>query len=705
MRQHYSYRELEEALRSIGLKSGDTVLTHSNIGNFGFSDRGGSEEQIFSTVFDAFMAVIGTEGTLVVPTFTYSYGRMQVFDPETSPSQMGIFAETVRKMPGALRSQDPMFSVAAIGKNALSLTENISNECFGKDSFWDRFYNIEGVICNLNVFGGVSTFIHYVEKCLNVPYRYDKFYPGIISVGGLTNSRNMVFFCQDQTNVDTQVNIDEFNRIGVEQGLIKIGKVGRGHISFITASDTFKLIEQTIVDSPNFLIQAGSDDRNPVLIRRSLPLSSRKLYPGSSMKEMIEAVWDLPRDLVSDGYDDALSILATQIEINIHEYPTGTRCWTWIIPEKWACKEAHLESLDGKRIFSYSDNHLHVAAYSQSIDAVVSREELFNHLTTHEYIKEAIPFDYLFYKRNWKLCCSEEAKEHLTDAEYKVHISSEFSYGTLKVGEVFIQGESDDCIVLCGHLDHANQVNDGLSGVNVGIEVMRRLGKLKMPRFSYRLIICPESIGSVAYLSHNEHLIPSMKGGIFLEMLGLNNHHTLQLSKTGDSEFDDCCRLVLNEVEPESKVGKFLQVVTNDDRQFNAPGINIPMLSLSRVSQPTGLDGAWLYPEYHSHLDDPNLCNENMLIDSVEKVLSIIEAWENNYIPVNKFRGEIFLSGCNINYDFASDPKNGQALFEVMHLIDGKHSILDIAKSTGLSFSSVLNIVNKFCEKNLIEKI
>ena len=58
-------------------------------------------------------------------------------------------------------------------------------------------------------------------------------------------------------------------------------------------------------------------------------------------------------------------------------------------------------------------------------------------------------------------------------------------------------------------------------------------------RYTYRLLIVPETIGTVAYLSQNEALIPQMVGGLFLEMLGLEQPHALQRSFAGDgSELD-----------------------------------------------------------------------------------------------------------------------------------------------------------------------
>ena len=56
----------------------------------------------------------------------------------------------------------------------------------------------------------------------------------------------------------------------------------------------------------------------------------------------------------------------------------GTHCWTWIIPEKWTCHEACLETLEGKKLISYDDHPLHVVYYSLPFEGVVSREELFN---------------------------------------------------------------------------------------------------------------------------------------------------------------------------------------------------------------------------------------------------------------------------------------------------------------------------------------
>ena len=77
-----------------------------------------------------------------------------------------------------------------------------------------------------------------------------------------------------------------------------------------------------------------------------------------------------------------------QVPMTIHEYPTGTACWTWVVPEKWTCHEADLETMDGRRLFSYADHPLHVVSDSLPFEGVVTREELLLHLHVYPRIPE-----------------------------------------------------------------------------------------------------------------------------------------------------------------------------------------------------------------------------------------------------------------------------------------------------------------------------
>jgi aminopeptidase-like protein len=426
-----------------------------------------------------------------------------------------------------------------------------------------------------------------------------------------------------------------------------------------------------------------------------------ELAPGASMREMIDALWRLPRDIVSDGYDAALTALATQVPMEIHSYPTGLECWTWIVPEKWTCHEAYLETLDGRRLFSYADNPLHVVSYSLPFDGEVGRDELLRHLHVHPQLPGAVPFVFKYYQRDWGLCCSRELRDSLTDERYRVVIRTDFSYGTLKVGEVVVPGRSPETIVLCAHLCHPGMVNDDLTGVVVGIDVMRRLLEGPTPRFTYRFLIVPETIGSVAHLSRHPELLPTLKGGLFLEMLGRNHPHGLQLSFDGRSAVDRCFSEVLRRHSPGGWTTPFRTLAGNDERQFNAPGVRVPMLALTRQLRPDDPD--FPYREYHSSRDVPELVPGGSLEASRDLVLRMLRTLDADRVPRNRFQGEVFCSRYGIHIDPFENPEGNQALFDIMFLIDGTRSVGEIAETCGISFEAVQGTVEELRRHGLVE--
>lgn len=418
------------------------------------------------------------------------------------------------------------------------------------------------------------------------------------------------------------------------------------------------------------------------------------------MLDLIKELWFLKRDIVSDDFDRALLRLAQEVPMAIHEYPTGESCWTWKVPEKWTCREAYLETLDGRRLIDYADHPLHVVSYSLPFDGVVPREELLRHLHVHPRLPEAVPFVFKYYERDWGLCAAQQLRDSLQEERYRVRIDTVFEPGTLKVGEIVIPGEVDESFMIVTHLCHPAMINDDLTGVAVALETARALQAGQQPHYTYRFLILPETIGSVAYLSRHEHLIPRMVGGLFLEMLGNDSPHALQGSFTPESAPDRCLGTALRGLDPQSYQAPYRTVIGNDERQFNAPGVRVPMLSLSRVEPPGSPTRP--YREYHSSLDTPDIVTEARLHESLQVVLGLIEAWEKNFYVVNKFKGEVFCSGYGIWIDYRVNPEGHRRLFEIMERCDGEHTIADIAAALGISFSAVREVVSLLHAKDLV---
>lgn len=127
-------------------------------------------------VFTRLMDKLGPDGTLIVPTYTYSCGNpANPFIVEESRSEIGPFTEWVRKQPGALRSIHPVFSVAAIGPKAAEITRYTGGSSFGPLSPFGRLTSLGTRFVSLGVtFRCSVTYVHHLEQCHGCNHRHHK---------------------------------------------------------------------------------------------------------------------------------------------------------------------------------------------------------------------------------------------------------------------------------------------------------------------------------------------------------------------------------------------------------------------------------------------------------------------------------------------------------------------------------------------------
>ena len=248
----YSFQDIVKALELVGMRTGDAVFMHTNLGFFGRCEGVKSGDELCAAFFNAIKTIIGKKGTIIVPSFTYSSCHKEDFDPKTTKCAMGMFSDYVLKQPGTIRSLDPNFSIAANGGEAVYFTQNPPEKSFGDDCFFERFYHSNGLICNLNFDAG-STYVHYVEHKLNVPYRYDKKFVGKVLVGDKWEERVSYHFVFDKPE-----NAPVFSRlhdISVANGVAQKEMLGKGVILAERAQPLFNLIQETISERPRFLLQ------------------------------------------------------------------------------------------------------------------------------------------------------------------------------------------------------------------------------------------------------------------------------------------------------------------------------------------------------------------------------------------------------------------------------------------------------------------
>ena len=409
------------------------------------------------------------------------------------------------------------------------------------------------------------------------------------------------------------------------------------------------------------------------------------------MKLMKDLYWK-KRDLVSDGFDESLDYISKIIPLKIHKFSSGTKCWTWKVPEKWIVNEAYIEDMQGNRILDMKDHPLHVVSYSLSVDKTISKEELMKHLYTIPSRPNAIPYKFKFYDKNWGFCIQHSKLKDFKKDKYKVLIDSKHEKGTLKVGDFTIKGKTNKMIALVAHLDHPAMANDDLSGCAVLVDVAKELTK-RDNNYTYKCLFLPETIGSIAYLSQYESLISKFKYGIFLEMLGNKNTLALQLSRQGDTCLDRIARSVMKKKLKKFREASFRRIVGNDELVFNGPGVNIPMISISRCP----------YPEYHTSDDNLKIISKEKLVESKNLILDIINIIDRDYVPKRTFKGPVFLSGFGLWTEWKINKERKEIVDQIMLNLEGDKSIFEISEELKIDFDEAYKYVNGLYEKGLVK--
>ena len=228
--------QLIAGLRSLGVQPGARVLVHSALSSFG-SVEGGA-----ASALDALQAVLGPQGTLVMPYFFPLYDGD--FDSAHPPAPYtGVIPQLLRTRPGARLSVHPTHPVVAVGPEADRITaDHYRVSAVGRGSPIDRLAEMGGQVLLLGVTQAANTTLHTGEAYAGVGY-WGRGRPDH-STGRWTRLPDG---CRTWVPLpETPGDSDGFPRIErflVERGLIRQGVIGRARCRLMPGQ---QLIEATV---------------------------------------------------------------------------------------------------------------------------------------------------------------------------------------------------------------------------------------------------------------------------------------------------------------------------------------------------------------------------------------------------------------------------------------------------------------------------
>jgi len=420
---------------------------------------------------------------------------------------------------------------------------------------------------------------------------------------------------------------------------------------------------------------------------------------GSDIYKFAQELWGINRSITGKGVRETLKRISKHLpKLKIKSVLSGTQVFDWTVPKEWNVTEAYIITPDGKKICNFLENNLHLVGYSVPFKGSLSLEKLKKHLYTLPDQPNAIPYITSYYDERWGFCITQEQFDSLESGNYRVVIDTTLFDGELNYGELLIKGKCDKEIFLSTYICHPSMANNELSGPTVVTFLSKWLQEITETNYSYRIIFIPETIGSITYLSLN---LKDMKNKIFagfnVSCVGDDRAYSYVPSRNGNTISDRIAKHVLKWIDNDFVQYSWLNR-GSDERQYCAPGIDLPIASILRTKYGE-------YPEYHTSLDNlENVVTPRGLNGGYFAIRKAIEAIERNKKYKVSVLCEPHMSKRGL-YATLSSKETDKEVSLMMNLIsycDGENSLLEIAESLNVPIWDLYDMVDKLYSESLI---
>lgn len=251
---HRSYRkkDIVRGLHTLDVQAGGIVLVHSSLSALGHV-WGGAR-----TVIEALKTTIGSQGTLVMPT--HSWSQMSkgctTFDAVHTPSCVGRITNEFLRLPGVVRSLHPTHSVAAYGPFAERLVcdhAKASSPC-GAGTPYARIMELNGQILFLGVSLHVNTCFHGIEALARLDYLLREL-PEEFEVVDSKGIRSKATIRRHQPGVARRFAAVEELLEG--RGILRRGPIGAAESRLVESRSMRDLVLERLQNDPCFLLEGG----------------------------------------------------------------------------------------------------------------------------------------------------------------------------------------------------------------------------------------------------------------------------------------------------------------------------------------------------------------------------------------------------------------------------------------------------------------
>ena len=415
---------------------------------------------------------------------------------------------------------------------------------------------------------------------------------------------------------------------------------------------------------------------------------------------LLRELFPICRSITGNGVRRSLGILRDVVDFQTSEVPSGTQCFDWTIPDEWNVTDAFIADAAGRRVVDFRANNLHLVSYSEPVDRTMAFAELRPHLHSLPNRPDTIPYRTSYYRRTWGFCLSQRQLDAMDQTgSYRVVIDTKLAAGSLTYGERLLRGTDGPEYLVSTYCCHPSMANDNLSGMIVWTLVLRELAE-QPTRNSYRFVVAPETLGSIAYLARNADAMRRVAGGYVLSSTGGPGPIGYMRTFRGDAIVDRAALLALRD-----RGGQFAEYpfrLGSDERNYSGPAWRIPIGTICK-------DKYHHYPQYHSSDDDLSFVTAEALAETTAVYLEAIANLERNRVYVSNAppcEPQLGKRGLYPLLGGAQRPgvSHTESLLTNLFWADGEHPLIDVAERSGIAMSELAAAAEQLVGAGLLEE-
>ncbi len=247
--------DIHKSLDDVGVNPEDIVMIHGDAGVAAQYSGIANNEKLDYLIYQI-KEYFSPNGTILVPAFTYSFTKGEIYNVNKTESSVGLFSEKFRLSSDVVRTNHPIFSTSIWGKHGKYFMNKNNNDCFGSSTFFEELLTRNVKLITLGCDLNAVTFVHYAEQKARVSYRYFKTFSGTVLNEDQETSLETTYFVRD-TTLKTACNLKHFSAVAEKKNMLQSGSAGRFPLKTIKALDFYELALELIHYNEYALIDEG----------------------------------------------------------------------------------------------------------------------------------------------------------------------------------------------------------------------------------------------------------------------------------------------------------------------------------------------------------------------------------------------------------------------------------------------------------------